>query len=142
MFYRIARAINEYFGFAVLGFFVLVFFIALAFTLIYPIVPFVLLFLCLFLVGVFSLVARVLRAIERWVARRSLRLDRCPACAGELIDVEGNGELLRQCLPCGHSLRASGEQWVPGPDDPQADELLPIADAENGEGHAVSTLPR
>ena len=119
MLYRLTRAINEYYGVVVLGFFVLAFFIALAFTVIFPIVPFVLLFLCLFLVVFFSMVSKVLRAIERLIARRSLRKGRCPACQGELIDVAGDGELMHECVPCGWLLRANGEEWQRDPDGPE-----------------------
>jgi hypothetical protein len=115
MVYRFIRAFNELYGVTIFGGFVAAFFIALAMML-YPIVAIVMLIWAIYAVVVFWAVGRVLRALERGIARRGIVRQRCPACGGalerfvlpEVADAE-----VHDCSGCSRAYLPSGEQWSP-----------------------------
>lgn len=115
MVYRFIRAFNELYGVTIFAGFVLAFFIAFAMML-YPIVAIVMLIAAIYLVVVFWALGRVLRAVERRVARRGIARDRCPACGGrlerfslpEVADAE-----IHDCSECSRAYLPNGDQWTP-----------------------------
>jgi len=118
MLYRFARAFNELYGVTVFALFVAAFLVAFAFTLIYPIVPIVLLFVSIFAVVFFTGLNRLLRSVERKLARRGLARGRCPACASPLAPIDLPGAPGLDCTGCARIFRASGELWLGDPDAP------------------------
>ena len=74
MVYRFLRGINEIYGVTVLFVFIALFFIALAFTVIYPLVPIVLMISSIFLVVFVRLVYLGLKAAELMLARDEANL--------------------------------------------------------------------
>lgn len=118
MLYRFARAFNELYGVTVFALFVAAFLVAFAFTLIYPIVPIVLLFLSIFAVVAFTGLNRILRAIERALARRGLSRGVCPACRSALAPIDLPGGAGHDCLGCARIFRPGGELWLGDPDEP------------------------
>ncbi|MFO0826886.1 MAG: hypothetical protein U0572_01960 [Phycisphaerales bacterium] len=137
MLYRITRAVNDYYGLAVFGFFLVAFFAALAFTMIYPIVPFALLFISIFLVVIFWIAGNVSAAIERRLALRAMARDACPSCDGPLTKAFLPNEALRECEACRIVLHLNGEEWTPelgGPEAPSHDETVLNATGAAGNG--------
>lgn len=118
MLYRFARAFNELYGVTVFALFVAAFLVAFAFTLVYPIVPIVLLFVSIFAVVFFTGLNRLLRSVERTLARRGLSRGRCPACAASLAPVDLPGGAGLDCSGCARIFRPSGELWLGDPDAP------------------------
>lgn len=118
MLYRFARAFNELYGVTVFALFVAAFLVAFAFTLIYPIVPIVLLFVSIFAVVAFTGLNRLLRSVERGLARRGLDRGRCPACRATLAPIDLPGERGLDCTGCGRIFRTGGELWLGDPDEP------------------------
>jgi hypothetical protein len=80
MLYRFLRGLNEIYGVTVLFCFIGAFFIAFAFTLIYPIVPLLMLISSIFLVVIARGAFMVMRHVECTVARRGIARGACPAC--------------------------------------------------------------
>jgi len=111
MIYRFARAIAELFPFLAFAFFVGAFFVALAFTVLYPIVPIILLMVSIPLLVLAVAFARVLRFVERTAAKRGLRRDRCPACDEGLERYTMAGEPLKECVRCQRVFDATGAIW-------------------------------
>lgn len=129
MVYRFIRAFNELYGVTIFAGFVAAFFIAFA-MIVYPIVAIVMLIGAIYAVVVFWAVGRVLRAVERRVARRGIVRGRCPACGGrlerftlpEVADAE-----IHDCSECSRAFLSNGNQWSPAqspfgtpPQPPQA----------------------
>jgi len=118
MLYRFARGFNELYGITVFALFVTAFFVAFAFTLIYPIVPIVMLFLAIFGVAFFSVFNRMLRGVERALARRGLRRGRCPACAALVAPIDLRTSAGFDCTGCARIFREDGELYLGDPDAP------------------------
>jgi hypothetical protein len=118
MLYRFARAFNELYGITVFALFVMAFLVAFAFTLVYPIVPIVLLFTSIFAVVFFTGLNRLLRAVERRLARRGLERGTCPACREPLAPVDLPDGPGLDCTGCARIFRPGGELWLGDPDAP------------------------
>ena len=118
MLYRFVRGFNELYGITVFALFVGAFLVAFAFTLVYPIVPIVLLFVSIFAVVGFTGLNRLLRAIERGLARRGLERGCCPACRSTLVPIDLPGEAGLDCSGCARIFRPGGELWLGDPDAP------------------------
>ncbi len=82
MLYRLLRGINEIYGMVALFAFIAAFFIAFAFTVIYPLVPILLVVSSVFLVVGARLGYLTLRMMELNLARRALTRGLCPLCGG------------------------------------------------------------
>lgn len=113
MLYRFVRGLNEIYGVTVMFGFIAAFFIAFAFTLIYPIVPLVMLISSIFLVVIARGVFLVLRRIERGFAKASLGQGNCPACASK-VDVLLVGEKrVHECPVCRRIFDDVGDPYSP-----------------------------
>ncbi len=111
MLYRFTHALAEMYGFVAFGCFVALFLIAFAFTVLYPIVPIVLIMLAPFAAVVAVGGSRLLRVIEQYLARRKLGAGDCPYCGGkcephEQVDTESDDERPVPALSCTHCNRA------------------------------------
>ncbi len=112
MIYRILRAINDVYGTVALFGFIAAFFIALAFTVIYPLVPILLIFSSIFLVVAVRLGYLALHAAERAVARRSLHRGVCPWCAGICHARQVTDKTVHACSGCSARYCSTGAQFV------------------------------
>ncbi|MBL9147482.1 MAG: hypothetical protein JNM94_02195 [Phycisphaerae bacterium] len=122
MLYRAVRAINAVYGLAALGFFIAAFFIAFALTVVYPIVPLLMLIASIFLLVFAVTLWRILKAIELALARRQIARGKCPVCTGELLSIETRAKerdrgLRMVCVRCDRMYAADGDEWQPDPDD-------------------------
>lgn len=120
MLYRFVRGFNEIYGVTMLFAFVAAFFVAFAFTLVFPIVPIVMIVLSPFLVVLARGGMIVLRAIEGALAREALRQSRCPACGAACDRVQlqpaegvagevGRSGLVSECPDCRRVFTDRGE---------------------------------
>jgi hypothetical protein len=113
MLYRFLRGFNEIYPVTVLFAFIAAFFVAFAFTVIYPLVPIVLIISSVFLVVFARVFYLVTRRFERGVALASLRGGRCPACA-TTCDVLRVGEArVQECPGCRRIFDEIGAPYVP-----------------------------
>lgn len=113
MLYRFVRGLNEIYGVTVLFMFIAAFFIAFAFTLIYPIVPIILLFSSIFLVVILRSAFVAMRAAERGIARASLGRGVCPACATGCDELRVGEQVVKECPGCRRVFAATGAPFVP-----------------------------
>ncbi|MFM7133298.1 MAG: hypothetical protein ACKO0W_03170 [Planctomycetota bacterium] len=113
MLYRFVRGLNEIYGVTVLFMFIAAFFIAFAFTLIYPIVPIILLFSSIFLVVILRGAFILMRATERGLARSALARGACPACATRCDEMRVGEETVQECPGCRRVFAANGAPFVP-----------------------------
>lgn len=113
MLYRFVRGLNEIYGVTVLFMFIAAFFIAFAFTLIYPIVPIILLFSSIFLVVILRGAFILMRATERGLARSALGRGACPACATRCDEMRVGEETVQECPGCRRVFAANGAPFVP-----------------------------
>jgi hypothetical protein len=116
MLYRFFRAVAELFPFVCFALFTAAFFTAFAFTVIYPIVPLLLLIVSIFALVLCVATSRVLRFFERTAALRRLRRDACPACAAALQRYRVAESDVAECTDCGRVFDADGSIWEPSPD--------------------------
>jgi len=113
MIYRFLRGFNEIYPVAVLFAFIAAFFVAFAFTVIYPLVPIILIISSVFLVVIARVTFLVLRHFERGIALASLRNGKCPACA-TACDVLRVGESrVQECPSCRRIFDEMGAPYVP-----------------------------
>jgi hypothetical protein len=113
MVYRFLRGINEIYGVTVLFVFIALFLIALAFTVIYPLVPIVLMISSIFLVVFVRLVYLGLKAAELMLARESLGMGQCPACSTKCDALRVGERRVLECPRCRRGYQESGELYVP-----------------------------
>lgn len=113
MLYRFARGINEVYGVTVLFCFIAAFFIAFAFTLIYPIVPLVMLISSIFLVVAARGAFVVMRALERRLARSGIERGSCPACSAKLDAILVGERRVHECPGCRRIFDEVGDPYVP-----------------------------
>jgi hypothetical protein len=113
MLYRILRGINEIYGVTVLFLFIGAFFVAFAFTVIYPLVPIVLLISSIFFVVGFRLVFLALRGAERSVARSALANGACPACRTRCDAIRIGERRVQECPGCRRVFAENGDPYIP-----------------------------
>ncbi len=112
MFYRVLRNVNEIYGVVALFAFIAAFFIALAFTVIYPMVPILLVFSSIFLVVGARLGYLALRAGERALARREIARGLCPDCGESCESRVVSGQSLSECSVCSMRFTPQGERSI------------------------------
>jgi hypothetical protein len=113
MLYRFLRGFNEIYPVTVLFAFIAAFFVAFAFTVIYPLVPIILIISSVFLVVIARVVYLTTRRIELGVALGALKSGRCPACA-TTCDVLRVGEArVQECPGCRRIYDETGAPYVP-----------------------------
>jgi hypothetical protein len=113
MLYRFLRGLNEIYGVTVLFCFVAAFFIAFAFTLIYPIVPLLMLMASIFLVVLARGAFIVMRAAERRVARTGIARGTCPACGTRFDAILVGERRVHECPGCRRIFDEAGDPYVP-----------------------------
>ncbi|MFM7050520.1 MAG: hypothetical protein ACKOYN_00095 [Planctomycetota bacterium] len=113
MLYRFLRGFNEIYGVTVLFLFIGAFFVAFAFTLVYPLVPIVMLISSIFLVVGFRVFGLLCRKAEHAVARASVGRGMCPACSVSCDALEVGAQRVHECPSCRRAFVASGEPFVP-----------------------------
>ncbi len=116
MLYRIARAVAEAFKFVAFGGFIVAFFTAFAFVFILPIVPLFLIISAPFVLVLCWITSDILSNVEKYLARRALRADRCPACASSVERFVVGKELVSECPACRRLYEADGDIWQQDPD--------------------------
>lgn len=122
MLYRFLRGLNEIYGVTVLFCFIAAFFVAFAFTLIYPIVPLVMLISSIFLVVIARVVFLVLRRMERGVALSGIRQGTCPACSTKFDAILVGERRVHECPGCRRIFDESGDPYVPQENPEDADK--------------------
>ena len=113
MLYRFVRGFNEIYGVTVLFLFIGAFFVAFACTLIYPLIPIVMLISSIFLVVIARVTFVVLRSIEERIARGALSAGRCPACRTACYAVRVGEKRVHECPGCRRVFAESGAPFVP-----------------------------
>jgi hypothetical protein len=113
MLYRFVRGFNEIYGVTVLFLFIGAFFVAFACTLIYPLIPIVMLISSIFLVVIARVAFVALRGVERRLARRALVAGRCPACATACDAILLGERRVQECPGCRRVFVESGDPFVP-----------------------------
>ncbi|MEY3142369.1 MAG: hypothetical protein RLY21_862 [Planctomycetota bacterium] len=113
MLYRFLRGLNEIYGVTVLFCFIAAFFVAFAFTLIYPIVPLVMLISSIFLVVIARGVFLTLRWLERRVATAGIRKGECPACSAKFDAILVGERRVHECPGCRRIFDEVGDPYVP-----------------------------
>ncbi|MCE2882614.1 MAG: hypothetical protein LW636_09710 [Planctomycetaceae bacterium] len=113
MLYRFMRGFNEIYGVTVLFLFIGAFFVAFAFTLVYPLVPIVMLISSIFFVVGFRVFGLVCRGIERSLAREALGRGNCPACRTACDVLEVGAQRVHECPSCRRAFAATGDPFVP-----------------------------
>jgi hypothetical protein len=113
MLYRLLRGFNEIYPIAVLFAFIAAFFVAFAFTVIYPLVPIILIISSVFLVVIARVTFLVMRGFERRLALAALRNDRCPACSTGCDAVRVGERRVLECPGCRRCYAEDGAPYVP-----------------------------
>lgn len=113
MLYRFLRGLNEIYGVTVLFCFIAAFFVAFAFTLIYPIVPLVMLISSIFLVVLARGVFLAMRWLERRVATAGIRKGECPACSSKFDAILVGERRVYECPGCRRIFDEVGDPYVP-----------------------------
>ncbi|MEY4119568.1 MAG: hypothetical protein RLZZ116_2896 [Planctomycetota bacterium] len=117
MLYRIFRGINEVYPAVWLGIFMLLAIVAFAFTVIYPIVPIVLVISSVFLVVGVRCGYLALKWIEHKLAREALAGGNCPACRADCDALRIGSRRVLECQGCRRAFEENGEKYVPRPED-------------------------
>ena len=112
MLYRFLRGFNEIYPVTVLFAFIAAFFVAFAFTVIYPLVPIILIISSVFLVVIARVVFLVMQRFERGVALSSLRKGKCPACATECDVLRVGESRVQECPVCRRIYDEVGAPYV------------------------------
>ena len=113
MLYRFLRGLNEIYGVTVLFCFIAAFFVAFAVTLIYPIVPLVMLISSIFLVVLARVVFLARRGLERGVATAGIRRGECPACSAKFDAILVGERRVHECPGCRRIFDEVGDPYVP-----------------------------
>lgn len=117
MLYRIFRGINEVYPAIWLGIFILLAIVAFAFTVIYPIVPIVLVISSVFLVVGVRCGYLGLKWIELTLAREALGAGNCPACRSACDALRIGPRRVLECQGCRRAFEENGEKYVAKPED-------------------------
>jgi len=117
MLYRILRGITQIYAPVWFAIFLLLAAIAFVFTMIYPLVPIVLLISSVFLVVAVRCGYLGLKWIELWLAREALGEGRCPACSTKCDAVRVGERRVQECPGCRKIFDETGEHFVPPPAD-------------------------
>ena len=117
MLYRVFRGITEVYPTVWLGIFMLLAVVAFAFTVIYPVVPIVLVISSVFLVVAVRCGYLALKWCELRVARASLGQGLCPACRAPCDALRVGSRRVLECPGCRRAFEADGEKYVPRPED-------------------------
>jgi hypothetical protein len=117
MLYRILRGITEVYPAVWLGIFMLLAVIAFAFTVIYPLVPIVLVISSVFLVVAVRCGYLALKWIEHRLAREALVAGACPACRTACDALRIGSRRVLECPGCRRAFEENGEKYVPKPED-------------------------
>lgn len=125
MLYRILNGITHIYPYAALSLFVLLAVIAFAFTMIYPLVPIVLMIGSIFLVVFVRCGYLALKWIELKLAMESLAGGACPACGTRCDALRVGERRVQECPGCRRAYDEKGEIFVPG-----AEGTGPSADFE------------
>ena len=115
MIYRILRGITEVYGVTWLVIFIAMFFVAFAFTVIYPLVPIVMIISSVFLVVFVRCGYLGLKWAELKVARTALRTDSCPACRTACDALRVGERRVLECPGCRRVFEETGEIYVAPP---------------------------
>lgn len=115
MIYRILRGITEVYGVTWLVIFIAMFFVAFAFTVIYPLVPIVMIISSVFLVVFVRCGYLGLKWAELKVARGALGTDSCPACRAACDALRVGERRVLECPGCRRVFEESGEIYVAPP---------------------------
>lgn len=131
MLYRILSGITHIYPSVALGLFVLLAVIAFAFTMIYPLVPIVLMISSIFLVVFVRCGYLALKWLERRLAMESLSRGACPAC-GTVCDALRVGERrVQECPGCRRAFDERGEPFIAS--DASAEASQPSGFERGGE---------
>lgn len=115
MIYRILRGITEVYGVTWLVIFIAMFFVAFAFTVIYPLVPIVMIISSVFLVVFVRCGYLGLKWAELKVARAALGTGRCPACRAACDALRVGEHRVLECPGCRRVFEESGEIYAAPP---------------------------
>jgi len=116
MVYRILTGITHIYPYAALALFVLLAVIAFAFTMIYPLVPIVLMIGSIFLVVFVRCGYLALKWVELRLAMESLAKGACPACGTRCDALRVAGQRIQECPGCRRVYDEKGETYVPSVD--------------------------
>ncbi len=106
--YRLLTGLIEIYGVSVLFCFIAAFFVALAFTVIYPLVPIVLIIGSVFMVIFARVGFLAMRATQQRLARTALNKGRCPQCSAS-CDAHTVGEsCVFKCSECKREFAHTG----------------------------------
>jgi hypothetical protein len=119
MLYRFLRGLNEIYPQLWLAIFIGLAAIAMAFTVIYPLVPIVLIISSVFLVVAVRLVYLALRWAECRLALGSLASGRCPACKTMCDRIAIGERRIHECPGCRRAFDDKGDHYQPQPGDEQ-----------------------
>lgn len=127
MLHTIVRTIRQFYPGVVFVGYLLAFFVAFALVFMLPIGALGMVFLALMALIPVVFLLGIVRAIERPLALKKLRANRCPACDARAIEPPGadHGDLYR-CTNCGSHFSASGED-ADAPDSPDAPDSLSVS---------------
>lgn len=126
MLYRILRGITEIYGRVWLFIFIGMFFVALAFTVIYPLVPIVMIISSVFLVVFVRCGYLGLKWAECGLAREALGAGNCPACRTKVDALRIGEERVHECPGCRRVYDGKGDVYSPE----FAEEVTPPANFE------------
>jgi hypothetical protein len=115
MIYRILRGITEIYGITWLVIFIAMFFVAFAFTVIYPLVPIVMIISSVLLVVGVRCGYLALKWSELRVARGALAGGTCPACRTACDALRVGERRIQECPGCRRVFEESGEIYVAPP---------------------------
>jgi hypothetical protein len=113
MLYRFLRGINEIYPKACLLLFIGLFLVAFAFTMVYPLVPIVLIISSVYLVVVVRCGYLALKWAELKVARNALVQGRCPACGVRCDKRQVAERSVHDCPGCRRGFTDTGEAHLP-----------------------------
>ena len=130
MIYRILNGITHIYPYAALGLFVLLAVIAFAFTVIYPLVPIVLMISSIFLVVFVRCGYLALKWVELKLAMESLSTGSCPACGTRCDALRVGERRIQECPGCRRVFDDKGEPYVPS--DASSSEAEQPATFERG----------
>jgi len=116
--YGILRAINEWYGIAVLWLYVLLFFVAFALIFVFPPAPLAMVFLGVIGLGFASVVSKALRRMQHAVARRMISHGECPRC--RQTNQYGQREDRFTCVRCNTVFLPHGDEVDDHFEQPQA----------------------
>jgi hypothetical protein len=136
--YRIAAAVNATYGLAVAWTYIAAFVLALGMIFIFPPGTLLVFFIGLASLGLAVALGKVIDAITRSMARRSMASGRCPRCRDVLALISHGDESPAICALCGSAFTSDGGETIASEqphfvnqpeDDDRNDESDVVADA-------------